>query len=288
MGIKIKNLPIKDKITDQDYLIVDDNIVTSKILANNAIPTSEQIEKWDAKQNKLVAGVNIKTVNNQSLLGSGNITIQGGGGGGGTSTFIIDYGSTPGASIIAAFESQQDLILKYIDSDTVVLLVNTGYTQLSDGYKYEFAATQNNYDYAASISCSTDYAVEAGYAISKTPSIKEVKINGGVKTASDGTLDLGTNYLQSDTILLNDGSIGLRPNDNSIGGRIDFHNNTSETPTTSITEDTSGLHIQYAGQSVQNIISSAQLKEIKPISQSEYAAISSPDPAILYLLLEDS
>lgn len=33
------------------------------------------------KQDNLVSGENIKTLNNQSLLGSGNITIQGGGGG---------------------------------------------------------------------------------------------------------------------------------------------------------------------------------------------------------------
>ena len=35
----------------------------------------------DTKQDNLVSGENIKTINNQSLLGSGNITIQGGGGG---------------------------------------------------------------------------------------------------------------------------------------------------------------------------------------------------------------
>ena len=37
-----------------------------------------------AKQDTLVSGTNIKTINNQSLLGEGNITIQGGGGGGET------------------------------------------------------------------------------------------------------------------------------------------------------------------------------------------------------------
>lgn len=31
------------------------------------------------KQDTLVSGTNIKTINNQSILGSGNITIQGGG-----------------------------------------------------------------------------------------------------------------------------------------------------------------------------------------------------------------
>ena len=35
---------------------------------------------WDSKQNQLVSGQNIKTINNESLLGSGNINIQGGGG----------------------------------------------------------------------------------------------------------------------------------------------------------------------------------------------------------------
>lgn len=42
----------------------------------------------DAKQATLVSGTNIKTINNQSLLGSGNITISGGGGGGDTSDCV--------------------------------------------------------------------------------------------------------------------------------------------------------------------------------------------------------
>lgn len=45
--------------------------------------TSELIGKVneiiDDKQDTLVSGTNIKTINNQSLLGSGNIDIQGGG-----------------------------------------------------------------------------------------------------------------------------------------------------------------------------------------------------------------
>lgn len=49
----------------------------------------------DEKQDILESGVNIKTINNQSLLGSGNIDIQGGGGGteysGGTNIGITDH-----------------------------------------------------------------------------------------------------------------------------------------------------------------------------------------------------
>ena len=46
-----------------------------------------------AYQEKLESGTNIKTINNTSLLGSGNITIEGGGGGSGGSCvtdFYID------------------------------------------------------------------------------------------------------------------------------------------------------------------------------------------------------
>lgn len=46
------------------------------------------------KQDTLISGSNIKTINNTSLLGSGNITIQGGGGSViGTGSFTInEYG----------------------------------------------------------------------------------------------------------------------------------------------------------------------------------------------------
>lgn len=44
----------------------------------------------DTKQDRLVSGTNIKTINHQTLLGAGNITIQGGGGG---DTSVIGTGS---------------------------------------------------------------------------------------------------------------------------------------------------------------------------------------------------
>lgn len=41
---------------------------------------SGDISTWNGKQDALVSGTNIKTINNNSILGSGNITISGGGG----------------------------------------------------------------------------------------------------------------------------------------------------------------------------------------------------------------
>ena len=50
-------------------------------LSDNKVP-SEKLTKdtLDTKQDTLVSGTNIKTINNTSILGSGNIDIQGGGG----------------------------------------------------------------------------------------------------------------------------------------------------------------------------------------------------------------
>lgn len=46
-----------------------------------SLVTTGEKYTWNNKQAALVSGTNIKTVNNQSLLGSGNISISGGGGG---------------------------------------------------------------------------------------------------------------------------------------------------------------------------------------------------------------
>lgn len=48
--------------------------------------TEADKSSWTAKQDALVSGVNLKTINSQSLLGAGNITITGGAGGGSVSS----------------------------------------------------------------------------------------------------------------------------------------------------------------------------------------------------------
>ena len=60
---------------------------------------SEMDTALNSKQNNLVSGTNIKTINNNSLLGSGNITIQGGGGGA-SNIFDLDLSSTYGDTVL--------------------------------------------------------------------------------------------------------------------------------------------------------------------------------------------
>lgn len=58
--------------------VVEGNV--DQCFADMATMGNDLISRINAKQDTLVSGTNIKTINNQSLLGSGNIDIQGGGG----------------------------------------------------------------------------------------------------------------------------------------------------------------------------------------------------------------
>lgn len=52
------------------------------------------LDSVDGKQDKLVSGTNIKTINGTSLLGSGNIVISGGGGGGSSAYSEVNHGTS--------------------------------------------------------------------------------------------------------------------------------------------------------------------------------------------------
>lgn len=113
--------------------------------------TSSNISSWDGKQDALVSGTNIKTINNESLLGSGNITIQGG-------------GSSTWGSITGTLSNQTDLqsvldskmpITDITDSTVRVYELDTGLYRImgtstnpitvywkSGGYSFEVNSTE--------------------------------------------------------------------------------------------------------------------------------------------------
>lgn len=89
-GVDLSNYATVDNLT-----AATDDMATQTWVSNqgyltehqslSAYSTTEQVnsaitEAVSGKQDTLISGTNIKTINNESLLGSGNITIQGGGG----------------------------------------------------------------------------------------------------------------------------------------------------------------------------------------------------------------
>ena len=74
--IRLKNIKGRDYIAGNGINIINDVISTNDAEIN--------------KQDPLVSGVNIKTINGMTLLGSGNITVEGGGTGG--EVYVAGYG----------------------------------------------------------------------------------------------------------------------------------------------------------------------------------------------------
>ena len=82
---------------DGRYVPIDGTTIT--LNSNNELQVS-------GKQDTLVSGTNIKTINNQSLLGSGNITISGGGGSG---IEVLDLSSYAWGDTLSAADLQSAL-----------------------------------------------------------------------------------------------------------------------------------------------------------------------------------
>lgn len=95
------------------------NIPTASA-ANRGALSSTDWSAFNSKQAALVSGTNIKTINGNSILGSGNLVISGGGGSVGTAT--IDFGSSPVAeksfTITDAGISTSSYINVYVMGDT--------------------------------------------------------------------------------------------------------------------------------------------------------------------------
>lgn len=103
------------------------------------------------KQDKLVSGTNVKTINNQSILGTGNITIEGGSGGDvpdatATTKGIVLLGAPGGA---AAYSHTHDYVTENGQRATLIAVTLTGtnsgsYTfRRADGSNVSFATVSN-------------------------------------------------------------------------------------------------------------------------------------------------
>ena len=118
----------------------------------------------DSKQDTLISGTNIKTINHQSLLGSGNITIEGGG----TGVDIVTSWSNPTTDTSVPSEK--------LTKDTLDLKLDS-----SDAFSGDYEDLNNKPTIPSKI---TDLTNDSNF-------IEKSSTNGLVK--NDGTIDT-TNY----------------------------------------------------------------------------------------------
>ena len=134
-----------------DVISVTGKVDTSAFTAHTADTvihvTSDEKAAWNDKQDALVSGTNIKTINGETLLGEGNIDIQGGGGGV-TIDQSLDSSSTNAVanSAVSAALNYNDMFLYRVDPVRTWDNHPTGVLRLRwrNPYNGSTATTQDN------------------------------------------------------------------------------------------------------------------------------------------------
>ena len=139
------------------------------------------------KQNTLVSGTNIKTINNQSILGSGNLTIEGG-----TVTgFVATYGVTTAQEIIAYLESGAPMPM-FVERSGSYYTVTTAAKQDTNRVIIRTFATLSGEYYMFTYDITDDVWANGNYGLQqKLVSGTNIKTVNGETLLGDGNIQIG-------------------------------------------------------------------------------------------------
>ena len=156
------------------------DIVTSweTTLSDTKVP-SEKLTKntLDTKQATLVSGTNIKTINNNSLLGSGNIDIQGS-----SVDIVTSWESTLSDSKVPSEKLTKDNLDGKVDKVTGKGLSTEDYTSTEKTKLSGIETGANNYTHPSSKQCN--YAPDLSNYVQKSSTSGLIKNDGSIDTSS--------------------------------------------------------------------------------------------------------
>ena len=178
---------------------------TKEEIDNNHLVISSSLNdlntRLNTKQDTLVSGINIKTINNQSILGSGNITLTGGSGGGGDinviesvkvngSALTPDANKAVNITAVPATIVTQDTTHRFVsDSEKTTWDNKVSNVQADWNATSGLAQILNKPTIPVAVTEST----VSGWGFTKnTGTVTGVKINGTTKNPTSGVVDLGT------------------------------------------------------------------------------------------------
>ena len=151
----------------------------SSTVSDSNIPTEKLVkDTLDTKQATLVSGTNIKTINNTSLLGSGNITIQEGS----NIDIVTSWEPTLSDSKVASEKLTKNTI------DTMAVTVEKQQTA-ETGYAHTYVIKQGGTALSPKINIPKDFLVKSGEV--KTCTTANVPVQGYV--VGDKYLDFVVN-----------------------------------------------------------------------------------------------
>ena len=253
----------KITLNGTNYNVKDANAVSSGDVQNqitaatSAFTTSGDVQSaitsaTSGLQETLVSGTNIKTINNQSILGSGNITIQGGSGGGET--------------VIELTQAQYDALTAY-SPDTTYIITDATPVSLED---YATTATTS----AISADVATLSSTTANKADKASVTQRAATAYYAPGWNAQGIITGETRYYRT----------ALNINGSSVGN-IDKSSNTTipniYTPTSAGTQNTILMSNGSGAPSWSSI-------KMEFISQSAYNAITTKDANTLYFIISEN
>lgn len=190
---------------DTSAVTAVNNVVTAHTADTTIHVTSSDKSTWSGKQDALVSGTNIKTINNQSLLGSGNITISGGG---------------SGNSVVECTQAEYDALVSggTIDPDVFYIITDATPVDLS-GYAATSAVTE---EINAAVSGKADTSAVTASINAAVSGKQDTLVSGtNIKTINNESI------LGSGNITIQGGGSGMTSGevqtmiDESISGKVD-------------------------------------------------------------------
>ena len=120
LSVSGRTVTLKDQDgTTLSTITTQDTTYESKAAASGgtalSLVTTGEKYTWNSKQNALVSGTNIKTINGESVLGSGNIAFPA------EKVFVAEYGVTTLSEIQQAYQNGLVILMKgYISSGNII------------------------------------------------------------------------------------------------------------------------------------------------------------------------
>ena len=244
------------------------------------------VNKVNAKQDALVSGTNIKTVNGNSLLGSGDITIEGGGSGGGAETY--DFKGTSRCAELTYDVVKEGVILQNITLSGMNITTNgvlitlakfdntsaVGFALLSEG-KYN----GTNKPFLAQVLFSNVGGATISKYVSTTP------------TVQDGAEGSETNYIYSKksdaahraVAMVSPGTIGDGEGGSTAGIVLRYWGDDVTTP----------LKFDYATSTRGGMMRSKDKNKLDTMpsewfgTQSQFDGLEAKDENTLYFITEE-
>ena len=231
--------------------------------------TNEVTRLGGMLQEELVSGTNIKTINNQSILGSGNITIQGGGTGGDTN--VIETVKVNGTALTP--DSSKAVNITSIPSSIVTQ--DATHRFVSDTEK---STWNNKYSIPSGGIPMSDLAVDP---------ITSVTMNGSVVQAdAGGAINLGTVITShqsiktiNNTTITGTGNVTIPTGDTNVIETIKV-NNTALTPTSKAVNITVPTKLEDLGGSSTSIHVSQDAFDAKAAKATTLAGYGITDAKI--------